>query len=53
MYKCEHCGKEFTFPDGILAEIKDNKVVMETCSPFTKLSELCMGCVEELGIELS
>lgn len=53
MYNCQHCGKEFNFPDGILAEIKDNRVVVESCSPFTELSELCMECVKELNITLA
>lgn len=49
-YVCEECGKEYMFPDGILAEIRDNKIVMDSCSPFTVLTKLCNECVKKLGI---
>ena len=50
MYTCENCGKIYTACEGILAEIKDNKIVMESCSPFIKLTKLCNDCVEKLKI---
>ncbi len=50
MFKCENCNKEFECYDGILAEIIDNKVVMTSCTPFTKLTSLCNDCVKELNI---
>lgn len=51
IYTCENCGKKFNISNGILAEIVDNKIVMNNCSPFTKITELCDKCVEELGIK--
>lgn len=50
MNKCENCDNDFEYPDGIIAEIIDNKVVMTNCSPFTKLTTLCNNCVEKLKI---
>ena len=49
---CEKCGEKFNFPNGILAEVKDNKVVVESCSPFTQLHEICMPCVTKFDIKL-
>lgn len=50
---CEKCGIKFNFPNGILAEVKDNKVVVESCSPYTQLNEICMPCVTKFDIELA
>jgi len=50
MYKCRECGEYFTIRQGILAEIKDGRVVMGDCSPFTNITALCNKCVEKLGI---
>lgn len=47
---CQKCEKEFDFGDGILAEVVDNKIITDTCNPFTELTELCSACVDELGI---
>ena len=52
MCRCENCGKKFNFPDGIMAEIKNGCVVAESCSPSTKITELCNQCVDELNIKL-
>ena len=52
MYKCDECGKGFDYEYGILAEVRDNKVVFDNCTPFTSLTCLCDSCVEIKGISL-
>ena len=49
---CDNCGKHFNFPNGIMAEIKNGCVVVESCSPATNISTLCNECVKQLNIRL-
>jgi len=49
-HKCDDCGKLFSFGDGILAEVKNNKVVVTNCSAFTSLTCLCNDCVKKRNI---
>ena len=51
-YECDKCKNKFNLPEGgILAEIHNNKIVVNGCNPFVKLTCLCNNCKKELNIK--
>ena len=49
--KCEDCGKYFGLNEGILAEIRNGEIVTDSCSPYTKLTELCQECFDNIKVK--